>query len=116
MARWHLSRASKRLPVQTIAVGGDLLSGIFAPGQVIGSFPGVGWSPNLVPSGGTGIGAAVVWRHAVSAAGVRFYPTRGRGELPPPNPFLVRSSWVDRLHRLYRRCDHPYQTRSHRSP
>src|SRR5437667_2028329 len=64
MARWHLSRASKRLPVQTIAVGGDLLSGISAPGQVIGSFPGVGWSPNLVPSGGTGIGAAVVWRHA----------------------------------------------------
>ena len=33
MARWHLSRASKlepRLPVQTIAVGGDLLSGISA--------------------------------------------------------------------------------------
>ena len=80
MARWHFPRASKlepRAPVQTIHVGSDLLNNIFAPGQIIGGLPSVGWSPNLVPSGGADLDAAVVWRHAVFAAGVHFYPARG---------------------------------------
>ena len=34
----------------------------------------MGWSPNLVPSGGTGFGTAVVWWHVVFAAAVYFYP------------------------------------------
>ena len=97
-------------PAQTIAFGGGLLSGIFAPGPVIDSFPKLGRSSHLVSSRRASLGIALVWWDEVFTAGTHFYVGRCGGELPPANPFLVWTSWGSSVHRLYPRSDSPART------